>query len=65
MTSPSFQGKPQAFARVMQQGAEVELTLYIFGGSYKGTINTEGTEMTGAWTQNPGAPPLPVELRKR
>ncbi len=65
MVSPSLRGKTQAFARVMQSGAEVEFTLFIFGATYKGTINREGTEMTGAWMQNPGAPPLPLKMRKR
>jgi hypothetical protein len=63
--NPSLRGKTQAFARVMQSGAEVEFTLFIFGGTHKGTINGEGTEMTGAWMQNPSAPPLPLKMRKR
>jgi hypothetical protein len=65
MSGPGLPGKAQAFARVIQTGAEVELTLFIFGGSYRGTINGDGTEMTGAWTQNPGAPPFPLNMRKR
>jgi len=65
MSSPGLPGKTQAFARVMQSGTEVELTLFIFGGSYKGVIDAAGTQMTGTWTQNPGAPPLPLNMRKR
>jgi hypothetical protein len=65
ITSLSLAAKTQALVRVAQSGADVEFTLFIFGGSYKGTINSDGTEMTGAWTQNPGAPPIPLKMRKR
>jgi hypothetical protein len=65
MSGPGLPGKGRTFARVLQNGADVELTLFIFGGSYKGTINGGGNEMTGAWTQNPGAPPFPLNMRKR
>ena len=51
MESPRLRGTPQPFARVMQSGAQVEFALFIFGGSYKGTINNEGTAIAGAWTQ--------------
>ena len=34
MVSPSLRGKTQAFARVMQSGAEVEFTLFIFGATF-------------------------------
>jgi hypothetical protein len=65
ITSVSLSGKAQSFVRVAQRGAEVELTLFIFGGSYKGTIGSDGTQMAGMWTQNPGATPLPLNMRKR
>lgn len=65
ITSLALSGKTQSFARVVQTGAEVELTLFIFGGSYKGTIGAEGTQMVGMWTQNPGAPPLPLNMQKQ
>jgi hypothetical protein len=65
ITSLGLSGKTQSFARVAQSGAEVELTLFIFGGSYKATIGAEGTQMAGMWTQNPGATPLPLNMRKR
>jgi hypothetical protein len=65
VAGPSLRGNTQNFVRVMQKGVEVELTLFVFGGSYKGILNSEGTEITGAWTQNPGAPALPLIMRKK
>jgi hypothetical protein len=65
MSSPNMPGKTQAFARVMQSGTAVELTLSIFGGAYKGTIEPAGNQMMGAWTQNPGVLPLPLNMHKR
>jgi len=57
--------EPQSFARVIQADTDVELTLFVFGGSYKGTLSGDGTQITGAWTQNPGAPPSPLNMRKK
>ena len=64
VASPDLHGV-QNFVRVMQMGSDVDLTLFVFGGSYKGTLSSDGTQITGSWTQNPGAPPLPLNMRKK
>jgi len=48
---------------VAQKGAVVEFAVQAVGGSYKGTLNKEGTEMAGEWTQGPG--PLKLNLKKK
>jgi hypothetical protein len=35
------------------------------GGSYKGTLNKEGTEIAGQWTQRFGVAQLPLNLKKK
>ena len=50
---------------VAQKGAVVEFTVQAVGGSYKGTLNKEGTEITGQWAQRQGAAPLTLDLKKK
>jgi hypothetical protein len=47
---------------VTQKDFTVEFFLRIAGGSYKGTLNKEGTQMVGDWTQGGGS--LPLTLKK-
>ena len=50
---------------VAQKGAVVEFTVQAVGGSYKGTLNKEGTEIAGQWTQRFGVAQLPLNLKKK
>lgn len=44
--------------RVEQKQSQVSLDVKTIGGSYAGTLNAEGTELTGTWTQGPFEAPL-------
>jgi len=59
----SVQGLP--LKEVAQKGAVVEFAVQAVGASYKGTLNSQGTEMAGEWTQRPGSVPLPLNLKKK
>ena len=61
--SQGVQGLP--LKEVAQKGAVVEFAVQAVGGSYKGTLNKEGTEMAGEWTQRSGAAPLTLNLKKK
>ena len=50
---------------VAQKGAVVEFAVQAVGGSYKGTLNKEGTEIAGEWTQRQAAAPLTLNLKKK
>jgi hypothetical protein len=50
---------------VAQKGAVVEFTVQAVGGSYKGTLNKEATEIAGEWTQRQAAAPLTLNLKKK
>jgi hypothetical protein len=50
---------------VAQKGAVVEFAVQAVGGSYKGTLNKEGTAIAGEWTQRSGAAPLTLNLKKK
>jgi hypothetical protein len=50
---------------VAQKGAVVEFEVVAVGGSYKGTLNKEGTEIAGEWTQRQAAAPLTLNLKKK
>jgi hypothetical protein len=43
----------------------VEFAVQAVGGSYKGTLNKEGTEIAGEWTQRQAAAPLTLNLKKK
>jgi hypothetical protein len=61
--SQGVQGVP--LKGVVQKGAVVEFAVLAAGGSYKGTLNKEGTEIAGEWTQRSGAAALPLNLKKK
>jgi hypothetical protein len=65
--SPSQGAKGLELAGIRQTGrvVEFELALKAAGGSYKGTLNESGTEMTGEWTQRANTPPIPLTLKKK
>ena len=50
---------------VVQKGVVVEFAVQAVGGSYRGTLNKEGTEIAGEWTQRSGAAPLTLKLKKK
>ena len=63
--SPSQGAQGLPLKGVAQKGAVVEFAVQAVGGSYKGTLNKEGTEMAGEWTQGQGAAPLTLNLKKK
>ena len=62
--SPSQGAKGLPLKAVVQKGAVVEFAVGV-GGSYKGTLNKEGTQIAGEWTQRQGAPPIALNLKKK
>jgi hypothetical protein len=63
--SPTQGAKGLLLKGVTQKGAVVEFAVQLAGGSYKGTLNKEGTEIAGEWTQRPGAAPLTLNVKKK
>jgi hypothetical protein len=63
--SPSQGVRGFPLKEVAQKGAVVEFAVQAVGGSYKGTLNKEGTQIAGEWTQRSGAPPLTLNLKKK
>jgi hypothetical protein len=63
LDSPSQGAHGIPIRGVAQKGAVVEFAVQAVGGSYKGTLNKEGTEMAGEWTQGPA--PLTLNLKKK
>jgi uncharacterized protein len=61
--SQGVQGVP--LKGIAQKGAVVEFEVLAVGGSYKGTLNKEGTEIAGEWTQRQAAAPLTLNLKKK
>ena len=61
--SQGTQGLP--LKAVAQKGAVVEFQVLAVGGTYKGTLNKEGTEIAGEWTQRQAAAPLTLNLKKK
>jgi hypothetical protein len=49
-------------ATITQKASTVTLDVKAVGGSYSGTLNSEGTELVGTLTQ--GAATLPLTLRR-
>jgi len=62
-TGQGVQGIP--LKGITQKGAVVEFEVLAVGGSYKGTLNKEGTEIAGEWTQRQAAAPLTLNLKKK
>jgi hypothetical protein len=63
--SPSQGVQGVTLKGVEQKGAAVEFEVVAVGGSYKGTLNKEGTEIAGEWTQRQAAAPLMLNLKKK
>ena len=63
MDSPDQGAKDMKLNDVVEKDLAVEFKLKIAGGSYKGTLNKEGTEMTGEWSQGGGT--VPLKLKKK
>jgi hypothetical protein len=61
--SQGVQGVP--LKGIAQKGAVVEFEVLAVGGRYKGTLNKEGTEIVGEWTQRSVAAPLTLNLKKK
>jgi len=62
MDSPSQGAKDLPLAEIAQKADAVEFGLPMVGGSYKGTLNKEGTQVDGNWSQGGGT--LPLTLKK-
>lgn len=62
LDSPDQKAMGMKMSEVLQKEASIELKLKIVGGSYKGTLNAEGTELTGEWSQGGGT--LPLKMKK-
>lgn len=60
--SPDQNAFGLALSEIVQKDNAIELKFKIAGGAYKGTLNAEGTELSGEWTQR-GAT-LPLKLKK-
>jgi hypothetical protein len=63
--SPSQGAQGVPLRGVAQKGAVVEFAVQAVGGSYQGTLNKEGTEIAGEWTQRQAAAPLTLNLKKK
>jgi hypothetical protein len=61
--SQGVQGIP--LKGIAQKGVVVEFEVLAVGGRYKGTLNKEGTEIAGEWTQRQAAAPLTLNLKKK
>jgi hypothetical protein len=62
MDSPDQGALGMGMSEIVQKDASIEMKLKLVNGSFKGTLNAEGTELTGEWTQNGGT--LPLKLKK-
>lgn len=56
------QGALEVPVAITQKGSSVSLDAKVIGGSFSGTLNPEGTELAGTWTQ--GALVLPLTFRR-
>lgn len=64
LDTPAQGGKDLGLAGVVQSGNNVEFSVRIHGGHFKGALNQDGTELTGEWLQAPEAPPLACKMKK-
>jgi hypothetical protein len=62
MDSPDQNAMDLPVSDIVQKGSTLEFQLRIAGGSFRGTLNQEGTQLAGDWTQN-GAT-MPMKLKK-
>jgi hypothetical protein len=63
--SPSQGARGLVLSGVVEKDGAVEFYLKGIGGSYKGKLNQQATEIAGEWTQRPGSAPLPLVLKKK
>ena len=63
MDSPDQSAKDLKLSDIVQKELAVEFKLKMAGGGFKGTLNKEGTEMTGEWTQGGGSVPLKLKRK--
>jgi hypothetical protein len=63
--SPSQGARGFPLKGVTQKGAVVEFMVQAGAASYRGTLNKEGTEIAGEWTQKAGSAPLTLNLKKK
>lgn len=62
LDSPDQNALGMAMSDIVQKEASIELKLKLVGGSFKGALNADGTELAGEWTQGGGT--LPLKLKK-
>jgi hypothetical protein len=62
MDSPKQGAKDLPLSDIVQKAESFEFQLPMAGGSFKGTVNKEGTQVTGNWSQGGGS--LPLTLKK-
>ncbi len=62
LDSPDQNAIGMGMSDVAQKESSIEMNLKLVNGSYKGTLNAEGTELAGEWTQNGSS--LPLKLKK-
>ena len=49
------------FSAISQNASELSLDVSALGGSYKGTLDPAGAELTGSWSQGPSSVPLTLK----
>jgi hypothetical protein len=64
MDSPDQNAAGLPLSDVSQKGTAVEFQLRLVGGSFKGNLNKEGTELAGDWSQGGGTVPLTMKKTK-
>jgi hypothetical protein len=62
LDSPDQGANALPLSDVLEKDSAVEFQLKMAGGAFKGTLNKEGTELKGAWSQ--GGAELPLTLKK-
>jgi len=62
LDSPDQDAIGLGMSDVVQKESSIEMKLKVANASYKGTLNAEGTELTGEWTQS--GETLPLKLKK-
>jgi hypothetical protein len=63
LDSPQQQAMALELTGIVQKDTAVQFELPMVGGSFKGTLNKEGTSITGDWSQGGGS--LPLTLKKK
>ena len=60
--SPDQNAMGLPLSGIVQKANTIEMQFKLAGGGYKGTLNAEGTELAGEWSQ--GGATLPLKLKK-